>query len=101
MSSSVVEQDIRAIVDELGGLLQHLSGSTLLVTGGTGFLCSYFLDTVTYLNDHVWRRACRMICVDNLKSSAAARIAHLLPRRDFLFIQHDISNRLRFEERID
>ena len=79
MSSAnrIIEQDIQAICTELTAILRPLSGTTLLVTGGSGFLCSYLLDTVAYLNDHVFDSPCRVIGVDNLRSGLSQRTAHL------------------------
>jgi dTDP-glucose 4,6-dehydratase/UDP-glucuronate decarboxylase len=96
--STIIQQDIKIIAEELEPILRPLNGTTLLVTGGCGFLCSYFLDTVAYLNDQAWEHSCRMLCVDNLKSGISQRIAHLLPRGDFRFVHHDISKPLGIEE---
>lgn len=99
--NSIIRQDVEAIAAELESTLRPLAGTTLLVTGGSGFLCSYFLDTVAYLNEHAWQFPCRMLCVDNLKSGLAQRIAHLLPRTNFRFIEHDISKPLTLEVSVD
>src|SRR5262249_15958041 len=66
-----------------------------------GFLCSYLLETVAYLNDTAWQRPCRLISVDNLRSGIAARVAHLAERRDFRFLDHDVSQPLDPAERVD
>ncbi len=51
--NEVIESDVASICAELASTLQPLAGTTLLITGGSGFLCSYLLDTVAHLNDHV------------------------------------------------
>jgi len=92
--SSVIEEDVDLILAELGGRLQALAGTTLLVTGAGGFLCSYFVDTVVALNDRGLKPPCRIIAVDNFKTGLPERVAHLFGRSDVHFLQHDISRPL-------
>src|SRR6266536_5497513 len=87
--NAIIRQDVRAIGEELRPTA--LAGATLLVTGGSGFLCSYLLDTVAWLNDNLLSRPCRLISIDNLRSGVADRVAHLVDRPDFRFISHDVS----------
>ncbi len=94
----VIEADVRAIAEEHSEVLAPLAGTTLLVTGGSGFLCSYVLDTIAWLNDNAWDHPCRLISVDNLRSGVARRVEHLAGRRDFRFLNHDVSEPLRLEE---
>ncbi|MGH9585257.1 MAG: NAD-dependent epimerase/dehydratase family protein, partial [Bryobacteraceae bacterium] len=97
----VIEADAAAICKELSGTLEALSGATLLITGGSGFLCSYLLETVARLNDDVLAKPCRAISVDNLRSGVAERTAHLTERPDFRFIAHDVSQPLSIGEPVD
>lgn len=97
----IIEADVEAIGRELAATAQPLSGTTLLVTGGSGFLCSYLLDIVAYLNDHVLREPCRVISLDNLRSGVADRVAYLARRKDFLFVNHDVSQPFDPGERVD
>jgi len=101
LTNPIILEDVEKIAGELEPVLRALSGTTLLVTGGSGFLCSYFLDTIAYLNDHAWARPCHMICVDNLKSGHAQRITHLLTREDFRFIEADISRPVNEISQVD
>jgi len=96
--TQVIREDAAAVGDELHAALRPMAGGTLLVTGGSGFLCSYLLDTVAYLNDRYWRPGCRMICVDNLQSGLPTRIAHLSNRPDFRFVRHDVAQPLELGE---
>jgi dTDP-glucose 4,6-dehydratase/UDP-glucuronate decarboxylase len=94
----IIQQDVHEICLELKETLGPLSGTTLLVTGGSGFLCSYLLETVAHLNDRFFDQPCRLITVDNLRSGVSERTEHLVKRPDFRFIDHDISEPLDFEE---
>ncbi len=90
----IIHEDVESVALELRDTLAPLSGRTLLVTGGSGFLCSYLLDTIAFLNDRCWTRPCSVICVDNLKSGSPDRTAHLAGRNDFHLVDHDISKPL-------
>ena len=96
----IIEADVEAIGRELAELVRPLSGTTLLVTGGSGFLCSYLLDSIAYLNDHVLKEPCQVISVDNLRSGVAHRVAHLAPRKEFRFVNHDVSKTFDPGERV-
>lgn len=55
----------------------------VLVTGGAGFLGSHLCDRLIELGYKV-------ICVDNLSTGNIANIEHLLQKKEFQFIKHDI-----------
>lgn len=99
--NSVIQDDVRSIAEELADRLAPLSGSAILVTGGSGFLCSYFLETIAWLNGTTWRRPCRVISADNLRSGVAERLAHLAGRPDFRFITQDISQPFSVNEPVE
>lgn len=65
MPSRLINEDIAttasAIRDEAG----ELSGKTILISGGAGFLGKYFLGVFRYLNAYVLTTPCRVISVDN------------------------------------
>jgi len=89
-ASSVVLEDARHIVRDLGQALTPLAGSTLLVTGASGFLCSYFLDVVVAANDAGLTPRCSVIGLDNFQSSLPERLDHLRGRDDVELVQHDM-----------
>lgn len=93
----VIQEDAQAIAEELSRELTALAGSTMLVTGGNGFLCSYFLETIAHANDSVLDSPCNVICVDNLRTGLSERVAHLDERAEFQFVSHDISEPLEID----
>ncbi|MBI5215709.1 MAG: SDR family oxidoreductase [Ignavibacteriae bacterium] len=56
-----------------------------LITGGAGFLGSHLCDRLLYEGHEV-------ICIDNLITGSESNIAHLLGKKKFRFIKHDITN---------
>src|SRR5712664_3128106 len=99
--TEILAEDVERIAAELEPALRPLSGTTLLVTGGSGFLCSYFLDVVACLNDRWSHPACRVLGVDNLRSGVASRLMHLTGREDFQFLEHDVAQPFSSHRPID
>lgn len=62
----------------------------ILVTGGAGFLGSHLCDRLVSAGHDV-------ICVDNFFTSQKSNIDHLLNRRNFELIRHDITHPLWLE----
>ncbi len=62
----------------------------ILVTGGAGFLGSHLCDRLVSAGDDV-------ICVDNFFTSQKSNIEHLLDRRNFEFVRHDVIQPLFLE----
>jgi UDP-glucuronate decarboxylase len=92
-----IASDIEEIIERVGPAFGQLAGTTLLVTGANGFLCSYFVDTVAALNDRVLREPCRVIALDNYQVGLPERLAHLAGRDDISFVNHDIAQPLDTE----
>jgi dTDP-glucose 4,6-dehydratase len=67
--------------------------STVLVTGGAGFLGSHLCD---FLLD----QGHRVVCVDNLDTGSLQNIEHIRTD-DFVFVNHDLTEPFRFEETVD
>lgn len=66
----------------------------VLVTGGAGFIGSHLCDRLMADGHEV-------VCVDNLLTGRESNIAHLLDRREFQLLRHDISTPLEPEGTVD
>ncbi|HET7453433.1 MAG TPA: UDP-glucuronic acid decarboxylase family protein [Thermoanaerobaculia bacterium] len=66
----------------------------ILVTGGAGFLGSHLCDRLLREGHHV-------IAMDNLITGNTRNVAHLIGRRDFAFIHHDVTNYIYVEGALD
>ena len=86
------ERDIEKIVRGLEGI--SFKGQRVLVTGGAGFLGSWICESLIHMQAEV-------ICVDNLASGLMSNIAHLMDSSMFHFIEHDISEPINFDDRLD
>jgi len=71
---------------------------TCVVTGGAGFLGSHLCDLLLDKNYQV-------LCVDNLITGSKKNIEHLLDKKDFKFLEADVTQdsvyRDYFEEKVD
>jgi len=66
----------------------------ILVTGGAGFIGSHLCDRLL-LEGH------EVVVVDNLVTGSLDNITHLAGRKDFQFIQHDVSNFIFIPGKVD
>lgn len=66
----------------------------VLITGGAGFLGSHLCDR--FLKED-WR----VIAMDNLITGDTDNIGHLFGKRNFTFIQHDVTNFIHLEGDLD
>jgi dTDP-glucose 4,6-dehydratase len=98
---SIIAEDVSKVLDQLQEYLRPLCGTTLLITGASGFLCSYFVEIIAALNVRTSEQPCRVIAVDNFRSSLKQRISHLLSRQDVHFVRHDVSLPLELNEKVD
>ena len=66
---------------------------TAVVSGGAGFLGSHLCDYLLALGQ-------RVVCIDNLDTGNLRNIAHIDDER-FTFVNHDVTEPLFLEERVD
>ncbi|MEQ8770497.1 MAG: SDR family oxidoreductase [Phycisphaerales bacterium] len=67
-----------------------MSIKRILVTGGAGFVGSHLCDRLCAQGHDV-------ICIDNFFTSQKSNVEHLLPRRNFELIRHDVTHPLWLE----
>ncbi|OPY52217.1 MAG: bifunctional UDP-glucuronic acid decarboxylase/UDP-4-amino-4-deoxy-L-arabinose formyltransferase [Methanosaeta sp. PtaU1.Bin112] len=86
------KKEVEAIEKNLGDLT--FEDRRVLITGGAGFLGSWMCDILVH-------QGAKVVCVDNLASGLKSNIAHLLDLENFRFIEHDISEPIFLEEKLD
>lgn len=77
----------------VGDRLHCLSVASLLITGGTGFIGSYLLETVAFLNDSTLEQTCRLSLITRNPEKAAVRLSHLARRSEYIVYQVPYSMR--------
>src|SRR3989338_8685417 len=98
MASKIIDEDVKNIAAGIGTDAGKLSGKTLLITGGAGFLGNYFLLTIEFLNKNVLEKPCRAISADNFITGVSYRVKE---GPNFKAIKHDVKEPLKVEEDID
>lgn len=98
MTGKIVEEDLKVIAEGIKSDAHKLSGKTLLITGGAGFLGNYFLLTIDFLNKNVLQKACKIISIDNFITGVSYKIEQ---SENFKAIKHDVTKPLKIEEPID
>lgn len=66
----------------------------VIVTGGAGFLGSHLCDR--FIEDGL-----KVICIDNLITGDRKNIKHHIKNKDFNFIKHDMSKKIKLQGPID
>jgi dTDP-glucose 4,6-dehydratase len=90
-AGEIVAADVRAILAGVGeASFRRLDGRTVLLTGCTGVVGVYLLETLGALNDHVFDRPCRVQVVTRSRSRVAERWPHLAGRADFTWLETDV-----------
>ena len=98
IESSIVQEDIRTISEDIKSLSFNLEGKTILIAGGAGFLGKYIILTLDYLNKHILKDPCRIIVIDNFISS----VRECIQKDDnIVIIEQDISKSFQLKYNID
>ncbi len=98
MSSKIVDEDVKNIAAGIGADADKLSGKTILITGGAGFLGNYFLLTIDFLNKNVLEKPCKVISVDNFITGVSYKVPE---GPNFKAIKHNVKDPLKVDDDID
>lgn len=101
MAKTIVEQDVENIGSRISKQAHLLSGKTLLISGGAGFIGAYILRTIAHLNKTKLKVPCRVISIDNYSTGTKKENDTEFPVSEFTFIEHDIRKPIEISEKID
>ena len=87
-------KETEQIAKNLGERSKRIEGKNVLVTGGAGFLGSWICEVLV-------EQGAKVTCLDNLASGLKSNISHLMKKDNFKFIQHDVTQPIFFDEKID
>lgn len=96
----IIEEDIKIIVNSLQKVSHLFSGKTVVITGGLGFLGTYLVETLVFLNENRLKKKCKIIVIDN-KITASINASVITQDKHISFINHDVSNPLKIREPVD
>lgn len=85
--TSIPIEDIKYIADKLGEDNLRFTNQTVLLTGSSGFLGTLFQSYFLYINEHVLKSPCKVVCMDN-KNNWIGHYSSTFP--NFKYVTHNI-----------
>lgn len=100
-NQSIIEQDVATIAAGIAPHAHLLSGKTVLISGGSGFLGKYFTAVFDYLNKHMLEQPCRLISVDNYITGERDENFSAFESKHILNVWGDVTYPLPVREDLD
>ena len=100
MSTFLLKSDIEEIVNNLDDISYQLSGKTVLLTGGRGFLGRYFMEIFNLLNQRVLNDPVNVVVLDNL-ITAGKEGSEIPNYPNIRFVEHDVIEPFDYEGKLD
>ena len=98
----IIRQDAASVAGRLGPHVGQLSGATVLVTGGGGFLGSSIAEAIAYVAETgLTDVPPQLVLMSRLAPTDAHRLAHLRERPDVTWILGDLAEPLAGPTQID
>lgn len=85
----IVEEDIRFVLAACGKELQILSGKTLLLTGGSGFVGSYLVESIIAFNQTHAGAPCHLLLPTRSLSATRSRWQHFFGINNITWFEWD------------
>lgn len=89
----IIKKDLEEVKNRLMKFERKIKNKTFLITGGAGFIGSWFSDVLDSFG-------AKIICVDNLSTGSIKNIQHLLEKKNYTFIKKDVC-KFSTNEKID
>ena len=99
MRNFIVDQDLKEIGSE-NLSWKKLFNSTVLITGASGILPSYMVETLMYFNE-VQSANIKVVGVVRNVNKASTRFSDYKNRKDLILIRHDVRHPFKFEGNVD
>jgi nucleoside-diphosphate-sugar epimerase len=95
---AVETADMQAITAGFGLQWEKLAGKTVCITGAAGFLPSYMVESLLYLNE-TRQLGIRVLAMARSRAGFERRFAHHAGRPDLVCIEQDISRPFTLDEK--
>src|SRR5262249_30886361 len=93
-----VAEDIQRIVASIASEARALSGKTVLIAGGAGFLGSYMVAVLQQLNRDVLAMPCKVTVLDNYITGSRKQMLTSFTDPGIRFVEHNVSLPFKTDE---
>ena len=100
LAEQLVREDLRSIIQGLGEEAKKLSGKTVLISGGAGFLGNYLVLTLMELNQSL-AQPVKVIAVDNFITGSKKHLINAPEYQKYELINHDVRQPLSINGKVD
>lgn len=97
----MIVDDCEKIIEGVGEDFKKLDGKTVLITGANGMLASFFVDTITLLNEKYLKNPCKIIAMIRSELKADSRLGYLHNNPYVIFRKQDVSQDFEINEKVD
>ncbi|MDD5584474.1 MAG: NAD-dependent epimerase/dehydratase family protein, partial [Candidatus Omnitrophica bacterium] len=101
MRNAVIEEDLKFITDCRNVPWERLEGKNILISGANGFLPSYIVETVLFLNETRFNKKATVFALVRNRERTQERFQHYAGRKDLVFIVQDVCVPVILTESID
>lgn len=98
--NAIVLADMELLTGQYSIPWDNLSNKTVIITGASGFLAAYMVETLLYLNE-TRQLNIQVLAVVRNRQGYVSRFAHHLARPDLVCIEQDICTPLQIDRKID
>jgi dTDP-glucose 4,6-dehydratase len=91
LTHPIVQEDIECIFKVVGNDLNRLQGKRVLITGGTGFIGTWLLETVSWLNKNS-NQSCKVYVPTRNLEAFARKAPHLAVSPEIVLLPGDIAD---------
>ncbi len=98
---SLIHHDIEEVISNIGQDVEQLQGARILITGASGYIASYLVDTCLWLNDHHLTTPCQVLPLVRSTITPDSRLGHILNRDDVTLIYQDVATHLELDGPIE
>ena len=96
IEEEIISKDIQEIVNDFKDIIPSLENKSILITGGKGFLGTYFLKTFLKINQ-LLTKPMHIFLIDNLITSKDVGCKY----PNVTFVESDISKKIEINESIN